>query len=271
MRTENGKNQAALPERLRIDYRMLASWPWLLVAVAWALALLATWTNQRYLINHDYLLEESGLPWLVAFLLFLICWQVMTAAMMLPSSLPQVFRLVGASRPAQHPHRVLAAFLAGYAAIWTAFAVAAFVGDTGIHQLVYQWPWLSRHTWVIGTATFVLAGIFQCTPFKQRALSACRHPAGSFGRASCPDGGSGWRLGLRYGQWCTASCWALMLVMFGIGVGSVTWMAALAGIILVEKAVPGGRWLSPVVGLVLFLLAALWASDSTWLLYLLGG
>ena len=45
--------------------------------------------------------------------------------------------------------------------------------------------------------------------------------------------GPAWRLGLRHGQFCLGCCWALMLVMFGIGVGSVVWMAVLAGVIVI--------------------------------------
>lgn len=254
-----------------IDRRWLLSWPWLLVVAAWALALLATWTHQSYLINHDYLIEESGLPWVAALLFFLICWQVMTAAMMLPSSLPQVARFVQMSRPAQHPQRMAAAFLASYAAVWTGFAALAFLGDTGIHQLVRSWPWLAHHPWLIGAATFALAGIFQFTPFKWRFLQACRSSTSFFPRSFCTSAQIAWRSGLRYGQCCLGSCWALMLVMFGIGTGSLVWMAGLAGVMLVEKTVPGGRWFSPIVGVGLFFLAGIWVAHPTGLLYPLVG
>jgi predicted metal-binding membrane protein len=46
--------------------------------------------------------------------------------------------------------------------------------------------------------------------------------------------------------------------MFGVGVGSLAWMAALAGVMVVEKTIPGGQRLSPIVGIVLVLLAAVW-------------
>jgi predicted metal-binding membrane protein len=49
--------------------------------------------------------------------------------------------------------------------------------------------------------------------------------------------------------------------MFGIGSGGVLWMAGLAAVMLVEKAVPGGRWLSPVVGGLLLLLAVAWITQ----------
>ena len=38
-----------------------------------------------------------------------------------------------------------------------------------------------------------------------------------------------------------------MLVMYGIGVGSLLWMALLTGVMVVEKTYPGGQRLSPVI------------------------
>jgi predicted metal-binding membrane protein len=61
-----------------------------------------------------------------------------------------------------------------------------------------------------------------------------------------------------------------MLVMFGIGVGSVVWMAALAGVMLIEKVTPSGQRLSPLIGVVLFALAGLWLLHPTWLWLVLG-
>ncbi len=255
----------------RSGRRWLCFWPWLLVVAAWALALLAAWTHQSYLINHDYLIIESGLPWAAALLLFLVFWQVMTAAMMLPSSLPRLAHFVQTSRPAARPQRMIAAFLAGYAAVWTGFGAVAFLGDTGIHQLVRSWPWLALHPWLIGAVTFALAGAFQCTPFKQRALRACRRSTEYVQDPACTESESAWRSGLRYGQCCLGSCWALMLVMFGIGAGSLVWMGALAGVMVIEKTVPGGRWLSPFVGIAFLLLAGAWALHPTGLLSSLVG
>src|SRR4029434_1954283 len=68
-------------------------WPWVLIAAAWALALLAALTGRTYLIDHDYLLEQSQLPWAVALAIFLAGWQVMTVAMMLPSSMPMIYMM----------------------------------------------------------------------------------------------------------------------------------------------------------------------------------
>src|SRR5947209_15994005 len=134
-------------QRLR---RAIVLWPWLLVAAAWAVLVLATLAHQTFLLDHHYLLQASGLPWLAALEVFLLCWQVMTVAMMLPSSMPMVRLVVYAGCRQERPVAVPLAFLAGYAMIWTAFAAGAFLLDTGVHALVALWPWLAAHAWLIG-------------------------------------------------------------------------------------------------------------------------
>ncbi len=245
--------------------RALVLWPWALVATAWTLAVLAVLTNQSELINHHYLLEESHLPVLVALVVFLACWQVMTMGMMLPSSMPMVNMIVYAGRQQRRPLAVPAAFLAAYAVVWTAFALVAFLGDTRIHWLVDHWFWLYMHSWVIGTATFAIAGVFQFTPLKTRCLKQCRSPFSFFVRYYRQGIGPAWRLGLRHGLFCLGCCWALMLVMFGIGVNSLLSMALLTGVMVIEKAYPGGQRLSPLIGIVLLGLAALWLAHPAWL------
>jgi predicted metal-binding membrane protein len=88
-------------------------------------------------------------------------------------------------------------------------------------------------------------------------LKQCRSPFSFFVRYYRKGAGAAWRLGC---------CWALMLVMFGLGVGSLVSMAVLTGVVVVEKTFPGGRRLSPVIGIALLLLALLWLAHPTWLL-----
>jgi predicted metal-binding membrane protein len=113
--------------------------------------------------------------------------------------------------------------------------------------------------------------VFQFTPLKGRYLKQCRSPLSFCVRYYRKGVGAAWRLGLRHGMFCLGSCWALMLVMFGLGVGSLVWMAMLAGVLVVEKTFPGGQRLRPVIGTVLLLLAVLWFVHPTWLLGSVGG
>jgi predicted metal-binding membrane protein len=47
-----------------------------------------------------------------------------------------------------------------------------------------------------------------------------------------------WSLGVNHGKFCLGCCRALMLLMFGLGVGHLLWMAGLAGIMLLERTRP---------------------------------
>ncbi len=247
------------------SHRVPVLWPWVLVAAAWAVLVLAVLSHQTFLLDHHYLLQASGLPWLAALEIFLLCWQVMTVAMMLPSSMPMVNLVVYAGRRQARPVAVPLAFLAGYAVIWTAFATGAFLGDTLVHRLVDLWPWLAVHAWLIGAVTFFIAGLFQFSPLKERCLEMCRTPLGFFLRYYRKGAGTAWQLGLRHGGYCLGCCWALMLVMFGVGVGNLAGMAALTGAMVIEKTVPGGKRLSPVIGIILLLLGILWLAHPVWL------
>jgi predicted metal-binding membrane protein len=258
-------NISGQPTSMNARRRAPVRWPWVVAAFAWGLALLATLLHQRFLLNHHWLIEESDLPWLLAAVVFLACWQVMTLAMMLPSSLPMATMMTYAARKQSRTYAVIGAFLAGYAAVWTGFALVAFTGDTYIHRAVDSSPWLAEHAYLIGAMTFAIAGLFQFTPLKERCLRACRSPLGFFVRYYRAGVAPAWYLGLRHGAFCLGCCWALMLVMFGVGIGSLAWMAALAGVMTIEKAVPGGRRIGPLVGGAMLLLAGLWLAHPAWL------
>ena len=65
-------------------------------------------------------------------------------------------------------------------------------------------------------------------------------------------------MGIAHGAFCVGCCWSLMLVMFGVGLGSVVAMLALGAITAVEKNLPWGRRLTRPLG-VLLILAAVYA------------
>jgi len=234
------------------------------IALAWGCALLVAVTgNQRYL-NHDTLIE-GGLPLLAALGIFLVAWQFMIAAMMLPSSYPliRLFDRVASAQP--RSGRAKAAFLGGYVAVWTAFGAVAFVGDVGVHFSVDHWGWLSEHPWLIAGTTLVLAGAFQFSSLKDRCLRECRMPGPFLLKHYRRGTGEAFRLGLRHGLFCLGCCWALMLVMFAAGVASLWWMAALATVMFFEKVGRKGDRLAPVVGVLLLVLGALVLANPGWL------
>ena len=238
--------------------RPTIKWPWMAVGIAWSAAGLAALTGQSYLVDHDYLIESGNLPLPVALLVFIACWQVMIVAMMLPSSLPVVYMFIYASRREKRPAKTVAAFLAAYAAVWTGFALLAFAGDMQIHSLVDSWNWLAEHTWVIGSATFAIAGLFQFTPSQGKLPERMPQPFRLLRTLLQTWHRQRLAAGAGHGLFCLGCCWALMLVMFGVGVGSLAWMLVLAGVMVIEKATPRGKLFSPVIGIAMLVLAVLW-------------
>src|SRR5579884_3328959 len=124
-------------------------WFGVVVVAAWGLTLLALATGQESLLSHDALLGRPTPPGPGDILLFFGAWQVMTAAMMLPSALPMLRLFAQASRSQAHPRGALWLFVLAYFVVWTGFALGALVVDSGIHALVARWAWLGAHPQVI--------------------------------------------------------------------------------------------------------------------------
>jgi predicted metal-binding membrane protein len=230
------------------------------IAVAWVAAVAAEVSGVAGSVHHDSLLE-SGPAFGPALLFFLLAWQVMTTAMMLPSSLPLVRMYVAASAHAPGRRAALAAFHGGYAAMWSLFGAMAFLGDAGLHAAVDSSTWLTEHEWALAPGVLLLAGAFQFSSLKEACLRSCRHPASFLRRHYRRGARGGFMLGARHGAFCVGCCWALMLVMFAAGAASLLWMAALTAVMVHEKTRPSGARTVPLTGVVLL------AAGSTLLLW----
>jgi predicted metal-binding membrane protein len=221
------------------------------IAAAWAAAIAAQVAGVAAVANHDHLLVGDGPPLLLAALIGLLAWQVMIAAMMLPSSLPLVRLYSRATQQAPRRGQSMAMFIGGYALVWSGFGLAAFGFDATLHAAVNASPWLKRHDWWIGGTVLALAGAFQFTPLKDACLDKCRHPGQFLMRYYERGPAGGFKLGARHGAFCVGCCWALMLVMFAAGVASLIWMALLTGVMIHEKTRPMGATAVPVTGVAL--------------------
>ena len=61
-------------------------------------------------------------------------------------------------------------------------------------------------------------------------------------------------MGVHHGVYCLGCCWALMAVLFAVGVMNLAWVAGLALLVLAEKIAPGADRLSRIAGVVLVLI-----------------
>jgi len=184
-------------------------------------------------------------------LLYVGGWVLMTAAMMLPTTLPLlgIFSRLVDTRPDRA--LLLTLVILGYLAIWSAFGLAAHAIDYGLHGLVASIPWLSFNGWVVGAGVLALAGAFQFSTLKYDCLDKCRAPF-SFVNEHWQGGAprrQSFLLGVHHGIFCVGCCWAIMLLMFVVGTGSVGWMLVLGAVMAIEKNVSWGRRLSTPLGL----------------------
>jgi predicted metal-binding membrane protein len=186
-------------------------------------------------------------------LLYVGGWLLMTAAMMLPTALPllEIFRRMTAGRGDRS--RLLALVILGYLAVWGGFGLIAHLADQGVYGLARQSAWLTFHGWPLGAAALALAGLFQFSALKYRCLEQCRTPLAFVARHWRGESAAreALMLGAHHGLYCVGCCFALMLLMFAVGTGSIGWMLLLGAVMAVEKNLAWGRHLSAPLGLAL--------------------
>jgi predicted metal-binding membrane protein len=196
--------------------------------------------------------------------LVLAMWCAMTLAMMLPSAGPMILTYAEiADTAARKGDRVVSPFVlaAGYTAVWFGFAIAA----TAAHWLLTRAALIDSTMASVSTlfsgAIFIAAGFYQFSALKHACLRQCQSPMSFFfvNWATTPRGV--FRLGLRQGVYCLGCCWAMMLVMFAVGVMNVLWMAALGAVMAIEKLTTTPRF-TRAVGIVLIAIGAVFVISS---------
>ncbi|MDX6415240.1 MAG: hypothetical protein QOH23_2650 [Gaiellaceae bacterium] len=214
----------------------------LTVATVLAAATLVTWivTIERMRGMDAGPGTDLGAP-----LWFVGVWVTMMAAMMLPSVAPMVLLYARISRVRNRAARAsqsIAVFLCGYFLAWTAYGLVAY----GLFRLLSAFDfrvlrWDEGGPYVAGAAIAV-AGVYQLTPLKSVCLRHCRSPLHFLLGGGWRNGNRGaLEMGVTHGAFCVGCCWGLMVILFALGVMSIVWMAAVAGVIFAEKVLPFGE------------------------------
>jgi predicted metal-binding membrane protein len=180
-------------------------------------------------------------------------WTLMTAAMMLPTTLPLLASFHALARRRPDRGLLVALVVTGYLGVWSAFGAAVHAAGLRLHTVAERTDWLAGRGWLVGAAALVVAGLYQFTPLKHRCLDRCRSPLGfvmEHWRGRQERRQAFW-LGTHHGLFCVGCCWSLMLLMFAVGVGSLAWMLLLGAVMAAEKNLPVGRRLSAPLGFVL--------------------
>ena len=191
------------------------------------------------------------MPWTAADVFFTFTmWSVMMVGMMTASAAPMLLLFAGAHAGREKRGMPLAVLLfgLGYVAVWVGFSAGAALLQWALHEAAMLTPAMAAASPRLAGAILVAAGAYQLTPVKDACLTACRSPLG-FLMTSWRDGAMGaFRMGLRHGTYCLGCCWALMCVLFVVGVMNLIWVAALTVFVLVEKIGPAGALVARLAG-----------------------
>lgn len=231
--------------------------------LAWVILLLWQQSPPRSPFPHHSLGSGRGSARLA--LAFAADWLVMVLAMMLPTALPFLGRFQRQYGQYAGLAWRSAALLAGYVLSWCLFGIAIYAGYWLLYQQLLASVAPGAHLAMLAALPPLVAGAYQLTPLKRGYLESCTFAPG---RADAHDARAAGGVrqavlaGLHHGGCCIGCCWALMLLMFAVGAGSLGWMLVLAALMAIEKNVAWGRRLSTPLGLALLAWAA-WLAATT--------
>jgi predicted metal-binding membrane protein len=182
--------------------------------------------------------------------LIALMWTAMTLAMMLPTAGPMILTYAEiAETAARKGERIVSPLVlaAGYGLVWAGFVLAATLAQLLLMRLTLIDAGMGPASALLSGAVFIAAGLYQFTPLKHACLTQCQRPFPFFFAHWQTTAKGVFRLGLRQGLYCLGCCWAMMLLMFAVGVMNVLWMAALGIVMTIEK-ISSGRAFSHAVG-----------------------
>ena len=195
---------------------------------------------------------------------YLGVWVTMMAAMMLPATAPMVtlFHRVSSERARRGQAFVPTwVFVLSYLAVWVAYGLAAY----GLYRLVIAFDdgflsWGRGGPYVAGGA-IIAAGLYELTPLKRVCLKHCRSPLHFVLGGWRPGWAGALRMGAEHGAYCVGCCWGLMVVLFALGVMSLTWMLVVAALIFAQKVLPRGELLTRPFALA-FVAVGIWVAAA---------
>jgi predicted metal-binding membrane protein len=235
----------------RLAYRVLERRATLAtVGVLVALAGLSWWSTLRRAHGMSSMVQGfahvgTAMPFDMSVLVFMVMWITMMVAMMFPAIAPIVLlhRMVLRRRGENVVPTV--AFGSGYLVIWASVGIVPLATLIGFRHFAHGSTWVDRS----GGIVLLLSGMYQFTRWKDTCLRACRTPLTFLATHDFGSGSVGaFRVGLSHGLYCLGCCWALMAVLFVVGLMNLAWMAAIAVVFLAEKNGRHGAGLTKLVG-----------------------
>ncbi len=229
-------------------------------------------------VSWIYLLAGAGMPkmdmgggqvmlmpppsWSVGYAAVIFAmWTVMMVAMMLPSAAPTILRVANRA----HGLSIAAFFTAGYLIVWTGFSAVATMAQWAFDSAHVLSDSMALRSEVAAGLIVIAAGLYQLSPLKRNCLRRCcssknllggdRATSLQWGGPPCPPPlresiagtaarptikSTAMRQGISYGVSCLGCCWALMCLLFVVGMMNIFWIAAITVCVMAEKTLPWG-------------------------------
>ncbi|MTI17546.1 DUF2182 domain-containing protein [Rhodobacteraceae bacterium RKSG542] len=181
------------------------------------------------------------------FLWIFLMWIMMVLAMMLPSAAPMLSRFSAVRKG----NSVLVVAL-GYLAVWTLFSAIASGLQLAMHAAGSLTTMMVPAFQGLTVSIILAAGLYQFTPFKLACLDRCRNPKVEKAGLAAERGVSPFRFGVEEGLNCLGCCWALMTLMFAVGIMNILWIALLGLVMALEKTTRS-NWFTYGIGIALLL------------------
>ncbi len=252
------------------DKKIVVAGLFTVAAIGWLYIFYMTWAMHNMHVIDMWMPPRGGTyAWTTwdFFMLFLM-WLTMMLAMMTPTAAPMVLMFATVNkqkRLKRQAHASTFIFLAGYLVAWAIFSVAASAIQWYLHASGLLNPMMNSRSYLMSSGILILAGLYQWTPMKDICLRQCRTPLG-FLMAAWQDGNWGaCRMGLYHGVFCVGCCWALMAILFAVGVMNMLWVILITIFVLLEKVLPVSHVaMRGITGLALIIWGAYWLSLYPW-------
>ncbi len=223
--------------------------------ISWGYMLYMAWAMAHMDQVNMWMPPMASKPWMAwDFFMLFVMWSVMMVAMMTPSTLPMVtmFATLNTNRRNRvQSYTPTFIFVLGYLLAWSGFSVLASIAQWLLHSAGLLTSMMNSRSDLVSGIILIVAGVYQWTPAKDACLRLCRTPL-DFLMTEWRDGSKGALvMGVKHGIFCVGCCWALMLILFAVGVMNMLWVALIAAVVLIEKIMPYPGLMRAITGLAL--------------------
>jgi predicted metal-binding membrane protein len=232
-----------------------------IASLSWIYLIYMDWGMRHMDVGMEMVIMPSMQHWTAwDLVLVFMMWTVMMVAMMVPAASPVILLIAQINRrrnEQQGPFVATGQFLLGYLTAWAGFSVLATLAQWGLLTAALVSPMMESTSKPLGAGLLLVAGLFQLSRLKYACLAHCRSPMGFLATEWRPGSWGAFTMGLKHGGYCLGCCWALMGLLFALGVMNLLWVAGISAFVLLEKIAPTAQLVSRLSGL-LFIGWAVW-------------